>query len=64
MSDWVVRGGAVLSGTVSVQGSKNAALPILAATLLAEEPIRLLNCPVIGGDAFGLRAKAKNFSPE
>lgn len=47
MSDWVVRGGAVLSGTVSVQGSKNAALPILAATLLAEEPIRLLNCPVI-----------------
>ncbi len=47
MSDWVVRGGTVLSGTVSVQGSKNAALPILAATLLVEEPIRLLNCPVI-----------------
>ena len=37
MSDWVVRGGAVLSGTVSVQGSKNAALPILAATLLVED---------------------------
>ena len=47
MSNWLVRGGAVLSGTVSVQGSKNAALPILAATLLVEEPIRLLNCPAI-----------------
>lgn len=47
MSNWLVRGGAVLSGTVSVQGSKNAALPILAATLLIEEPVRLLNCPMI-----------------
>ena len=45
MSNWLVRGGAVLSGTVSVQGSKNAALPILAATLLVEEPVRLLKCP-------------------
>ncbi len=47
MSDWLVRGGAVLRGTVSVQGSKNAALPILAATLLNEEPVTLLNCPRI-----------------
>ena len=47
MSEWVVRGGAVLNGTVSVQGSKNAALPILAATLLTEEPVRLLNVPAI-----------------
>ena len=47
MSKWLVRGGAVLNGTVSVQGSKNAALPILAATLLIEEPIRILNCPAI-----------------
>ncbi len=47
MSLWLVRGGSVLSGTVSVQGSKNAALPILAATLLVEEPVELRNCPVI-----------------
>ncbi len=47
MSLWLVRGGSVLSGTVSVQGSKNAALPILAATLLVEEPVKLTNCPVI-----------------
>ena len=47
MSLWMVRGGSVLSGTVSVQGSKNAALPILAATLLVEEPIELGNVPMI-----------------
>ena len=47
MSLWLVRGGDVLSGTVSAQGSKNAALPILAATLLVEEPVKLINCPVI-----------------
>lgn len=47
MSDWIIRGGAVLSGTVPVQGSKNAALPILAATLLVEEPVTLTNCPAL-----------------
>ena len=47
MSNWLVHGNAVLSGTVSAQGSKNAALPILAAALLVEEPVTLLNCPVI-----------------
>ena len=45
MSNFTVRGGAVLSGTVGAQGSKNAALPILAATLLVKEPVRLYNCP-------------------
>ncbi|MBR0507907.1 MAG: UDP-N-acetylglucosamine 1-carboxyvinyltransferase [Clostridia bacterium] len=47
MSNWIIRGGAVLSGTVPVQGSKNAALPILAATLLVEEPVTLINCPAL-----------------
>lgn len=47
MSNWLVHGNAVLSGTVSAQGSKNAALPVLAAALLVEEPVTLLNCPVI-----------------
>ncbi len=47
MSNWIIRGGAVLCGTVPAQGSKNATLPILAATLLVEEPVRLLNCPAI-----------------
>ena len=45
MSNFSVCGGARLCGTIAAQGSKNAALPILAATLLVKEPVRLLNCP-------------------
>ena len=45
MSNFTVRGGAKLIGMVAAQGSKNAALPILAATLLVKEPVRLQNCP-------------------
>ena len=45
MSNFFVRGGAVLNGSLPAQGSKNAALPILAATLLIREPVRLKNCP-------------------
>ncbi len=45
MSNVTVCGGAALSGAVAAQGSKNAALPILAATLLVKEPVRLRNCP-------------------
>lgn len=45
MSKWIVTGGNRLSGELVAQGSKNAALPILAATLLVEEPITLKRCP-------------------
>jgi len=38
-------GGTTLSGEVSVSGAKNATLPILAAALLAEEPVVLGNVP-------------------
>ncbi|MBD2845869.1 UDP-N-acetylglucosamine 1-carboxyvinyltransferase [Paenibacillus sp. IB182496] len=37
MSKFIIRGGRRLSGTVRVSGAKNAVLPILAASLLAEE---------------------------
>lgn len=40
-----VRGGATLTGTVPVSGSKNAALPILAASILVEGPILLEGVP-------------------
>ncbi|MFM7120323.1 MAG: UDP-N-acetylglucosamine 1-carboxyvinyltransferase, partial [Gammaproteobacteria bacterium] len=40
-----IRGGQRLSGTLRVSGAKNAALPILAATLLTAEPMRLVNVP-------------------
>ncbi|MDO4544150.1 MAG: UDP-N-acetylglucosamine 1-carboxyvinyltransferase [Clostridia bacterium] len=45
MAQFVVEGGTRLTGTIFVHGSKNATLPILAATLLVEEPIVLKNCP-------------------
>lgn len=47
MDPIVIDGGNRLSGTVVIQGSKNAVLPILAATLLIEEPCVLYGCPDI-----------------
>jgi UDP-N-acetylglucosamine 1-carboxyvinyltransferase len=44
---YVVEGGHRLSGTVRPAGNKNAALPILAATLLADGPCTLDNVPRI-----------------
>jgi len=44
---FVVQGGAPLSGTIRPAGNKNAALPILAATLLADGPVTLDNLPRI-----------------
>ena len=44
---FVVRGGRPLTGTVRPAGNKNAALPILAATLLADGPVDLANVPRI-----------------
>jgi len=40
-----IRGGRGLHGTVNVSGSKNAALPMLAATLLVDGPVLLRNVP-------------------
>ena len=42
-----IQGGVALQGKVRIQGSKNAALPILAATLLTKETSRIYNCPRI-----------------
>lgn len=42
-----IQGGVALQGNVRIQGSKNAALPILAATLLAGERSLIRNCPRI-----------------
>ena len=43
----VVRGGQPLAGSVEVDGNKNAALPLLAACLLSDQPCRLTNVPRI-----------------
>jgi len=45
VSSFVVNGGRRLEGTLIVSGAKNAVLPILAATLLLDRPVCLLNCP-------------------
>ncbi|NLL83642.1 MAG: UDP-N-acetylglucosamine 1-carboxyvinyltransferase [Lentisphaerae bacterium] len=47
MSRFIIRGGCRLSGTHTVGGNKNAALPMLAATLLTDEPVTLTNLPLI-----------------
>src|SRR5687768_11792718 len=40
-----IQGGVPLSGEVRVAGAKNAALPILAASLLTASPMRITNVP-------------------
>ena len=45
MQKIVVKGGAVLKGEVPISGAKNAVLPILCATLLADEPVEITNVP-------------------
>src|SRR5437763_396221 len=40
-----IHGGTALAGEVRVAGAKNAALPILAASLLTEAPMRVTNVP-------------------
>ncbi len=47
MKQIFIRGGVPLTGQVRIQGSKNAALPILAATLLAPGEHEIKNCPKI-----------------
>lgn len=45
MQSMVIKGGQPLSGTVRISGAKNAALPILASTLLGQAPCVLSNVP-------------------
>ncbi|MCK4451762.1 MAG: UDP-N-acetylglucosamine 1-carboxyvinyltransferase, partial [Anaerolineae bacterium] len=48
MEKFIIEGGHPLSGTVTPSGNKNAALPLLAACLLTDEPVTLHNLPAIG----------------
>ena len=45
MDKLVITGGRPLNGEVRISGAKNAALPIVAATLLAETPMTVTNVP-------------------
>src|SRR5919202_1741313 len=44
---FVIEGGTALQGRIRAAGNKNGALPILAATLLADDPVTLSNVPRI-----------------
>ena len=45
MDKLIVEGGHKLSGRLNISGSKNASLPILAASLLTDEPVRISRVP-------------------
>ena len=47
MEEFIIEGGVPLRGEMTPAGNKNAALPLLAACLLTEEPIILHNVPQI-----------------
>ena len=45
MDKLIITGGAPLDGEIRISGAKNSALPILAATLLADAPVTVRNLP-------------------
>ena len=45
MDKLLIKGGSLLNGTIYASGAKNSALPILAASLLADSPLRVGNLP-------------------
>ncbi|MDD7267365.1 MAG: UDP-N-acetylglucosamine 1-carboxyvinyltransferase [Lachnospiraceae bacterium] len=45
MEQYVIKGGNPLVGEVEIGGAKNAALPILAAAIMADAPVRIENLP-------------------
>ena len=47
MSEYIIKGGKRLEGEVEISGSKNAALPIIAATILNAGKSTLYNVPNI-----------------
>ena len=47
MQKLIIKGKKILSGSINISGSKNATLPILAATILTDKPINLKNVPLV-----------------
>ena len=48
MTSFIIEGGHALDGSIRPTGNKNAALPLVAACLLTDEPVILHNLPAIG----------------
>lgn len=47
MDKLIVRGGAVLKGSIGIGGAKNAALALMPAALLTDQPVRFVNMPAL-----------------
>jgi UDP-N-acetylglucosamine 1-carboxyvinyltransferase len=68
MESFLIKGGVPLHGEVEISGSKNAALPIMAATLLTDEPCVIRRVPDLSDTRFmvqileslGAQAKLEN----
>ncbi len=58
MDKLLIQGGRRLSGEIAISGAKNAALPILCATLLSADPLHLSNVPHLNDIATMLRLLA------
>jgi len=52
MESFLIKGGVPLHGEVEISGSKNAALPIMAATLLTDEPCVIRRVPDLSDTRF------------
>ncbi len=63
MGEIIIEGGRPLSGSVKIQGSKNAALPMMAAALLHDGEVILHNCPRIA-DVFSMERILKSLGAE
>jgi UDP-N-acetylglucosamine 1-carboxyvinyltransferase len=55
MESFLIKGGTPLHGEVTISGSKNAALPIMAATLLTSEPCVIRDVPNLSDTRFMTR---------
>ena len=52
MESFVIKGGVPLRGEVEISGAKNAVLPIMAATLLTDEPCVIRRVPQLSDVEF------------
>ena len=63
MANFIIQGGRTIAGTHRVPGNKNAALPMVAASLLTAEPVTITNLPEIK-DVASMLAAARSFGAE
>ena len=45
MKQYIIKGGTPLRGEVTIGGAKNAALGIIVAAIMADEPVKIENLP-------------------